>query len=477
VAGGFSTFFIAAALQPANFGIWLTMTLFVSYSSILSLGTVETLLKQFPFYKGKGDLKAASRLEDVVFTAIVITATVILVVGFILPIFLTRLQTNSIMPAIRMMVVAAGLSFPSAFFYYRFVAHQNFKTMGLLESMRALLNIFLVVGFSYSWGLTGAAVGFCLTEMIVCGVSSILSSRSYGRVKLLFDFRAIWNSILIGLPITIFWWISMLQGSVDRLVSISLLGKVPTGYYGIGISIVSVILLLPQSISRVLYPRINEKLGETSREEDLFRIVVFPTRVLGLAIAGVIGVTVIFMPFVYHLIPKYLPGLAATQILLVLSFFRFSTANGVNFLIATNRQNWLCLLVLASTCIAVIASYGAVRLGFGIEGLAVSTCFSGLFLTLFVWRSVFAGMGFAFSKQLEEIMKLHVPFMLLLILLGFGILVSPQFLLQTTMFGIVYAVIFTLIYSCILFALPLTRQWINEIFIMFRRAFISTVSS
>jgi O-antigen/teichoic acid export membrane protein len=469
VAGGFSSFIVAKSLEPANYGIWLTMTLFVSYSSILSLGTVETLLKQVPFYKGKGELQAARRLEEVIYTAVLMAAVAVLVVGFLAAILVERAQIESIFPAVLVMVVAASVSFPSAFYYYRFVAHQDFKTVGIIETLRAFFNLFLVVGLSYVWGLAGAALGFCLTEMIVCLMSGVASWRNHGRMQLAFDFRSMWDSVLIGFPIMIFWWISMLQGSVDRLVSISLLGKVSTGYYGIGIAIVSVILLLPQSISRVFYPRINEKYGETSRADDLFRIVILPTRIMGLTLAGGIGVAVVIMPFVFHLLPKYLPGLAATQILLAISYFRFSVANGVNFLIATNRQSRLILLVLASLCVGVAAAYGAVKLGLGIEGLAASTCLSGLFLTLAVWQSVFVGMGFGSLRRWEEISKLYVPLMVMLVLLGAGLLVIPQFLKQASVFSIVYAMVYAATYAGVVLALPLTRHWTTEMLsIVFR---------
>lgn len=468
IAGGLSSFFIAKALQPANFGIWLTLTLFVSYCPILSLGTVETLLKQIPFYIGKGEFQTARRLEDVIFTAILLAAAAILSIGLIFMLFLKQLQASSIMPEIILMVVAASLSFPSAYFYYRFVARQNFKTMGIVEITRAFTNVSLIVGFSYIWGLMGAAAGFCITEMMICLVSWRMSRRSHGQVNFALDFRTMWNSILIGFPITIFWWIFMLQGSADRVVSISFLGKVPTGYYGIGISIVSVMFLLPKAISKVLYPRINEKLGETARVEDLFRIVILPTRILNLFLSGVIGIAVIFMPFVYHLVPKYLPGLAAGEILLVLSTIRLSTANGVNFLIATNKQKQLCLLGLGSLCIGVIAAYGAVWSGWGIEGLAVSTFVSDSFFALFMWRSVFEGMGFASSKQWREIVKLQVPFLVMLIILGFGILVAPQFLTHTTKFSIAYAVIFAIIYAAMIFITPMTRQWGTEVVTVLR---------
>jgi O-antigen/teichoic acid export membrane protein len=478
LAGGLSSFLIAKTLQPANFGVWLTMILLVSYGSLLSLGTVESLLKQLPFYKGKGDLSSVRRLENVVLGATVTAAVATVVIGLVLSVFVRWADVNSIIQPIRIMVVTAGLSHPSAFFYYRFVARQDFKTAGILDAARAVLTMLLVVGFAHFWGLNGAAAGFCLTEAAICISSAILSSASHGRAKIVIDFCSIWASIGVGFPITIFWWVFLVQSSIDRLVSVSLLGKGPTGYYGLGISVVSMAALLPQSISRVLYPRINEKLSETCCERDLFRMIVIPTRIIALVLAATAGVAVIVMPVVYHrVLPKYLPGLASGQILLLLCVFRLTTTNGVNFLIATNRQVRLCLFVIVSLCVGTAAAYASVRLGLGIEGLAASTGVSGLLLALLVWRSVFCGMGFTFRKQVEEIVKLYVPFVLGLSVLGFGILAVPGFLVQASALTIPYALGFAVIFTCALFVLPLTKRWTIEILSLFRRMSLTTPSA
>ena len=469
LAGGLSSFLIAKALQPAAFGAWLTMTLMVSYGSLLTLGTQESLLKQLPFYKGKGDLGSVRRLENVVLGANVTVAVGTVVIGLVLSLFVKWADVDSIMNPIRMMIGTAGLSLVSFFFYYRLVAHQDFRTAGILDATRALLTILLVVGFAHLWGLNGASLGFCLTEVVLCVFSAIVSSESYGRAKIVIDFRSIWASIAVGFPITIFWWVFMVQSSVDRLASVSLLGKGPTGWYGLGISIVSVVGLLPQSISRVLYPRINEKLGETGCEKDLFRMIVIPTRIIGLVLAATAGAAIIVMPIVYNrVLPKYLPGLASGQVLLLLCMFRLTTTTGVNFLIATNRQVRLCLFVIVGLCMGAAAAYVSVRLGLGIEGLAGSTGISGLLLSFLVWGSVFRSMGFSPRKRAEEIVKLYVPYLLMLLLLVVGRLLIPGFFIQTSLLSIIYAISFALILTCIVFALPLTRRWMTEILSLFR---------
>lgn len=463
IIGGLSSFLIAKTLQPANYGLLTTMTLVASYCAILSFGTVEALVKQFPYYKGKGEPDMASRLESTVLASVVITSICVLVLGCALTLLVGSSQTVLHTMTIMMLVLAASISSPSSFYYYRFLAHQDFKTAGILDALRSFLNLTLVVSFSYLWGLTGATTGFCLTELTLFVISFIVSSRSHGSVMPLFDYRAIWNTIVIGFPITVFWWIFMIQASVDRLVSISVLGKTPTGYYVLGISIVSIVMLFPQSISRVLYPKINEKLGATSQETDLFRIVMVPTRFMNLVFSGVVGVLVIFMPIAYHLLPKYLPGLVSGQILLLMCIFRLSLTNAINFLIANNRQYLICFFVIASLCVGFIASYGAARLGLGIDGLAASTCISGLLLSFLIWQVVFKSMGFLPLGQLIEIGKLHAPCIVMLLAVGTVMLISPQSQAESCLVLIGRAAIFILLFCGGLFILPLTRQWVVEI--------------
>lgn len=421
-------------------------------------------MKVFPFYTGKGEVVRARKLEDVVFTTVVIGSFFVCIIGFAVPMVISSAEMRELSVQIRIMATAATIGFSSGYFYWRFLAHQDFRIVAMLEGGRSILSIMFLGTFSYLWGLTGAALGFCLTELILCAVSASISSRNHGRPRLLFDLHAIWAAIVTGFPITVFWWIFMIQASVDRLASIYFLGKESTGYYGLGVSIVTALVLLPGSISKVLYPRISEKLGEAASEKDLLRLVVLPTRILGLILPAAIGSIIIALPLVYRLLPKYLPGLASAQLLVLLSFFRLGIPTGVNFLIATNRQTVLCLFVSASLLVGGLTSYLAVRLGLGIEGIAISTGFSGLFLALLVWRFVLERMRFTLYEQLLEIVKLYLPFMLMLLVLGLGTLISPQLFAQAKItYMFVHVIAFILVFSCTLIVFPATRKPLAEI--------------
>jgi len=462
-AGALLSFLLARYLQPAGLGIWVTMTLFVSYGGITTLGTLEALLKLLPFHKGKGELSEARKIEEVAFSAILIASAFVLMIGCAAPMLFTSVEMGLLSAEIKIMSIAAALGLISQYFYFSFMAHQDFKIVAMLESGRSIACIMILGPFSYLWGLRGAALGFCITELIILAISAHISSRKNGSVHLSIDLRQLWVLISVGFPITIFWWVFMIQSSVDRLVSISFLGKEATGFYALGGSIVSVMSLLTASISKVLYPRISEKLGESASEKELFGLVIVPSRLLGLILPLAIGPMVIALPLIYRILPKYLPGLASAQILVLLAFFHLGISNGVNFMIVTNRQILLCLYVLASLCVGVSAAYFAVIFGFGIEGIALSTGISGLCLALLMWRAVFKGMGFTLYEQLAEVMKLYLPFISTLLILGLGGLVFPQLFTQSSiLMTLVFGTAFILIFSFSLFVLPVTRKMMTE---------------
>ncbi len=246
IVGAFSSFCYAKLLSPADYGAYLTLMLIYVYSPIICFGTLETLIKQFPFFKGIKDDLNAQLVERGVFGSILLSATLLIVAGVFF-IFIPKGQLSLYTNQIMQMVIATIAGHISSFFYYRFTAHQEFKTVSLIDSMRSLFTFILVAS-----GLNGAVVGFCLNELIMLSLSYFMSCKKLGKLKPLFDLKYIVALVKIGFPITIIWWFYMLQMSVNRIISIEMLGKEATGYLGFGQSIVSLLVLIPMALGRVL---------------------------------------------------------------------------------------------------------------------------------------------------------------------------------------------------------------------------------
>lgn len=463
--GTFRSILTAKILQPSDYGIWITVLLITSYAPIVSFGTVEALLKRFPYYIGMGELSKAKELENGVLGSIILSTALLVLVGFTFHRFIDSQSLESLLPIVRLMVIASALSFYSAFFYNQFKAHQNFKIVSIIDMSRSVLTFLLVVSFSWFWGLRGTVFGFFINELIICVFSAILSNSICGRLALNFNLSLIGNLIRTGFPITIIWWIFIVQTSADRIISMSMLGKTATGYYGLGVALVSIIILLPQAVGQVLYPRVNEKLGECSRQQDLSGLVIEPARALSLLLPVMIGVLVLISPIIYNqVLPKYSNGLASAQILLLGSFFVCLIRTGTNFLIATNKQNILLRYFLLSLAVNIAGNITLVKLGLNIEGIAISTSISGALLTTLVWKSVFQSMGFSRFDKFKGLFGLYLPFMLLLGIIGICMLVLPNLLTETGVLSLIHSIIFICLFSTILCTVPPFSKCVKEIY-------------
>ncbi|MEK7802654.1 MAG: oligosaccharide flippase family protein, partial [Pseudomonadota bacterium] len=360
--GMMTSFLVARFLQPSDYGVWVTLLLIPTYASIFCFGSVETLVKLYPNYVGRGENDLAIEVENSVLSSVILSAVGLIVFGICFEMISGHSRWFSLNVPVSPVVVASAIGLITAFYSNRFVARQNFKIVSILDILRTLCSFSILVTFAWFWGLKGVVAGYVVSELMICAFTSKLSWRFYGKGGLNFDPKKMWMTVRVGFPISIFWWIFIIQTSLDRVLSMALLGKTATGYYGLSISIISAIVLIPQAISRVLYPKVNEMIGKNAGTDAIFDTVVFPARILSLLLPLMIGIVVLASPFVYHrLLPKYAPGLASAQILFIGSFFRFCIGNGANFLIASDKQKSLLGYVSASIIVGLITSLLLVR--------------------------------------------------------------------------------------------------------------------
>jgi teichuronic acid exporter len=458
VVSASTTFLVAKLLSPAEYGTWITLMLVVSYAPIVSLGTVETLLKQYPFYVGKGDIAMAAMIEGGVLGSIILSSALLLIGGLAVSSILATREIGNLINVIALMLLTASLTFLSAFSYYRFSARQRFRFVSAIDAGRATLTFACLVGLTWLWGLNGTVGGFLVAELTICVVSGWLCVKQCGRVTVSYDPRLMWRIVKVGFPITLIWWVFIIQSSADRLISMSLLGETRTGFYGLGLSIVSLVVLLPVTLSRVLYPRVNEKIGQTAQEQHLRSLIMIPSQALSILIPTVIGLLVIASPVVYkRLLPKYSAGLTSAQILLLGSFFMCIVRTGANFLIATNRQSVVLRYILTSLTINILGNILLARLGYGIEGIAFGSSVSACVLATLVWLAVFKHLGSGRTVQMRELADLYLPYLLMLSLLALYEILVPGVFADPSPHLAVLSVTFVLMFSMILYMIPTVR--------------------
>lgn len=462
VIGIFNTFYLVKLLPPSDYGVWMTLLLITSYSSIACLGTVEALVKLFPFYTGQNRLEEAGVIERGVFGSIFYSAGAFFVTGMVVTLFLGQTGTAAYVGQIRIMIVTATMSLFSCFFYFRLMSHQNFKKVGIVDAIRSVTNFAFLLTFSRWWGLKGTVIGYGINECIMMAIS-YWYCRSYGSLKPAFGRKIIFDLIRTGLPITIIWWVYMVQSSIGRVLSMQFLGKTATGYLGLGASIVSILIFIPMTIGRVLYPRINEEIGKSGTDE-MEKLVIIPARLLSLIVGLSLGAIAIFTPLIITVFfKKYIPAINCTILLLLGGYFVCLNQNGINYLVAANQQRKMLYFVLTALIVNVVNCSLFIALGFGITGVALGTDISSIVFTSLIWYTVFFHLKYPIKKCLYFLFKLYLPFIMtalcLTLLVLFRHLNTENSYLTLGIYFAGYAVVF----AGVLWVVPLFSDFKNDV--------------
>jgi O-antigen/teichoic acid export membrane protein len=262
------------------------------------------------------------------------------------------------------------------------------------------------------------------------------------------------------------WWFIALQSSVDRLVSSAMLGVTLTGYYALGLSFVSILVLLPQVVAKVLYPKVNESIGRG--RQNIENLVVAPARIVSLTVPFFLGCLALMLPLIYkRFFPAYLHGLRSCEILLLAAFFLSQLRSGINLLIARSRQNLILIYILSTLAINFLLDVGFVSLGLSIEGLSMGTVISATILCTLIWRAVLSDLGRNRREIISEILHLYFPCILSILIVA-SIQIVRQAIYHTVndMYSTVFGetVIFVTSVSLVMLFFGTYRSWMAQYF-------------
>lgn len=393
VFGMVSTFLVAHILGPSLLGIWSTIRLIFVYGTINHLGVLEAYRKEVPRLEGGDAHTEASRVEGISLGFAWLSSIFLVVLGGLV-LFLVRLfspaspLSTNLVPSIAMLFAVMGATVGTLLFD-RFTVRHLFEQASILRGLRGFAYMLFLPSGAWLGGVSGVSIGFALAEWSITLAAWILATGKCPPVAPILDWKKIGELIRIGFPITLVWWAYLMETTFDRVVSITLLGSEQTGLYFMGITIASVLQMVPESLSRVFNPRLNEKMGECSDPAQVAQIVCGPACFLSWILPACFGCVVFLIPPLYETgFPKYLPAILSSQILVLGAVLAAFIPLGTDFLVSIHRQRQLAFLVPTTLLANVGMNIVLVRLGYGIEGIAlVSFCTNG-FVSLYLWWQV-----------------------------------------------------------------------------------------
>jgi O-antigen/teichoic acid export membrane protein len=367
--------FAASRLDPAVFGLWNALSLILLYGSIVTLGLIPAMNRELPLWQGRGDRSQAVRVRSVCWGWTVCSS---LGAGLLL---LAVSVLATLPPTTRTVLWWLGPLFVADQLYAYFQAYlksdQRFGLMSRQQFLFAALLPVVAGPLILVHGLAGYMAGQAVGMLMLC-VYIARKTGFRGNVKL--ERHEIGRLAHIGMPLLAAGLLLGFLITIDRWVIVTLLGIRPLGYFSISILVTGLLSLIPAAISQQVYPRMAETFGRSSTYAALTPwIQVQNLFITGAMLLVVVPVYFLLPVVVDGLLPQYRPGLGAARITLAGVLFLPLAGGAGNFLAVVNKQMYAVGLQLLTLLFNLAFNVTAVRLGMGLEGVALGTALSYLF--------------------------------------------------------------------------------------------------
>ena len=410
-------FWIARLLGPSDFGIWTAVSLVLVYGAYSELGILSAMGRDLPFYRGQGDIEKAASIEGAARQSTLIGslfAALLILAGSFLP-------GQAPMMVLGLRVMAIALVLQQVYAYHRTVlrSYNQFGELSrqqvVLAVLSAVLSIVLVTAFGFEGRLIAALLASA--AIIIYAVR-----RNPWRPMPKFNLSIALSLVRTGMPILVSGFVISLLTTIDRLMVITFLDEKQLGYFGIALLMVSAVSLIPAMASQVLYPRITYRYGNSGKDVAALRtFVLTPPAILSALLPVLIGSLYLSLPWVVSvLLPAYLPGITAARIVILGIFFYCILGLTDIFLVTIGKLKQYALFGCLALLLNIILDYLFLRLGYGIEGIALG----GTLITYFFYSCIVIGYALShYTKRLGDwvrfFLRLWLPFIYMIVLLWF----------------------------------------------------------
>lgn len=365
-------------LGPEQYGVWLSLLLLLRYGQHTHLGATQSVQRQLPLLRGQG---AEDRLREYAANGNGMIALATVWWGA-----LGALLTVLFYPDVR--VGAAILVLITAMEMWVQLGVVELKTQhrfGIVTSMvtgRAALN-FALLPLVVWWGLEGNYLRWVLVLAVM-----LVWTWARNPVRTGFRFKpAVFREMLRdGGPILAVGMVFTFQVSLDQTLIFLALGDEALGRYGVAALLMTIMMVIPSAVGQTAYPRMLEQYGRDGDAAALHPGVRRRTWIVTASSAVISVVGVLAMPAVVDwVMPAYLPGVRAAQLLLPGGVFLAASVPSSDFLQTVRQQSLHLRLSLVSFAIQLGAGLLVVKRGGDIEAIAATTTISlGIYALLLI---------------------------------------------------------------------------------------------
>lgn len=373
--GFFTSIGMRRFLGPFYTGVWSIFKIISDYSSYLSMGVTEGAGYEIPFNLGQDNRVKAERVKDLAFSFIFLSSLAASLILLVSAIVLRHRYPAEVVAGLFILSVYIILDRLCGYYMLLLRARNNFNALSKSIIFDAAINLILVLLLVRNYKIYGLYLA-----IMVISVLNIIFMHMLVRYKINFslNFSGLPALIKVGFPITVIGFLDGILVSIDRIMITKMIGVIFVGYYSISIMAKNYIAKL-SSFGTVLYPYILKDYGKRQDMEDIKKYAIIPPKVNAYILPLLLGLIFFIAPVLIKLVlPKFIPGILAIQILLIDMFFRSCSPQAAHFLVVIKQYRKIVITMAICIVLSTVGDYILIKKGFGIYGVAWVTSVSSL---------------------------------------------------------------------------------------------------
>ena len=404
------TLLAARLLGPEAMGAWNAIQLVLDNGSLMLFGTQQGLDQVVPARLGAGDADGERRVKRAALFNIVLL-TLLYALCCLVWISVGRSRVRDAWGFAGVGLALACVAATNLSNYQTSIqrSHGDFTTVStwmlIQGAVGGLLGMVLTPFFG-NWGLLGGWSVGCLAALVF----TTFSSRKHAPLAPAPGAEGL-DLMQTGFPLFVFLASSLVMRQLDRVIILRFLGIEMLGYYGLAVMVLALMLYAPDAVTFVLYPKMQREFSASGNDPESIRPqieqVLRASSILVPALAA--GAFFFAGPSIQFLLPKFVPGVTAVRVLCFgavgLAFANFASI----VLMTVGRQS----LLMPAAVLSVVAGAGfdmlAVRLGYGITGVAWATVATYSVSGALLLTMALTGLAVPPRRVIDLVIRLFLP--------------------------------------------------------------------
>ncbi len=383
--------FARRILGPLQTGIWSTLQVLVEYSKYSTLGVMESVGRDIPFFEGKGESQRAYEIKNLAFSFIITTSGLIALGLVIFAVFARHMFRKEVVIGLLLVAGIIILQRLNNLLICILRAYKQFSVESSQMVLSAIVNAVLIALLTYRFQIYGFIFAMMLSFLF--NIIYLLFRYRY-NFQWMLDLRKLKPLIAFGLPLMSIGLLMTAIKSLDRIMMARYLGFEAVGLYSIALMTCSYMSNFSIAVGTVLFPHGQEKYASAGHAQGMSSYLKKSSTAYALSMPILIGAAGVFAPLaVTAFLPKFMESLLALRILILSAFFVALFQPYFDFLITIRRHMILFPFLGASILLSFGFYWGAIHSGFGIAGMAAAACmiYFIMFTALFFIASRYLG--------------------------------------------------------------------------------------